>query len=193
MATSPDDQARTMIANLKNKTGRTIEQWMAVLEGREGEKHGQIVKHLKGDHGVTHGFANLIAHAFRDGGVEPAAAGGGDVPTVDLVEAQYAGKESLRPIYDAILAHVEAFGDDLEVAPKKSYVSLRRSRQFALVQPSTKTRVDLGLRLDGVEPEGRLEVAGSWNSMVSHRVRLTDPDQVDADVRRWLEAAYRDA
>lgn len=193
MAASPDDQARTMIANLKEKTGRTIEEWMAVLRGREEEKHGQLVKHLKGDHGVTHGFANLIAHTIRAGGVEPAASGGGGRPVVDLVDAQFEGKESLRGIYDTVVAHVKTFGDDLEIAPKKSYVSLRRTRQFALVQPSTKTRVDLGLRIDGAEPEGRLEAAGSWNSMVSHRVRLTSPDQVDAEVKRWLEAAYRDA
>lgn len=193
MATSPDDQARTMIANLKEKTGRTMAEWMAVLQGRDGDKHGQLVAFLKGDHGVTHGFANLIAHTFRGGGVEPAASGGGDAAPEDLVGAQYAGKESLRPIYDRLLAHAESLGDDVEVAPKKSYVSLRRTRQFALVQPSTKTRVDLGLRLDGVEPSGRLEAAGSWNAMVSHRVRLSDADQVDDEVRSWVEAAYRDA
>lgn len=193
MARSADDQVRTMIANLKEKTGRTIEEWMAVLQGREGEKHGVLVKSLKGNHGVTHGFANLIVHTFRDGGVVPAASPGASVPPPDLVAAQYAGKEHLRPIHDRLLDAVAAFGDDVEVAPKKSYVSLRRSRQFALVQPSTKTRVDLGLRLDGVEPAGRLESSGSFNSMVSHRVRLNGVEDVDDEVLQWLEAAYRDA
>ncbi|MEK9502606.1 DUF4287 domain-containing protein [Gaopeijia maritima] len=193
MARSADDQVRTMIANLKEKTGRTIEEWMAVLAGREGEKHGALVASLKGDHGVTHGFANLIVHTFRDGGVAPAASPGASTPPADLVAAQYEGKEHLRPIHDRLLDAVTAFGDDVEVAPKKSYVSLRRTRQFALVQPSTRTRVDLGLRLDGVEPAGRLESSGSFNSMVSHRVRLNGVEDVDDEVLQWLEAAYRDA
>ena len=196
MATTPDDQLRSMIANLREKTGRSLEEWMAVLQGREGEKHGQLVKLLKSDHGVTHGFANLIVHTFRDGGVAPSPHGTGGAtppPPAGRVAEQYRGKESLRPIYDAILEAVHALGDDVEVAPKKSYVSLRRSRQFALVQPSTKTRVDLGLRLDDVAPVGRLEASGSFNSMVSHRVRLTAVDQIDDEVRGWLEAAYLDA
>lgn len=194
MATTPDDQLRSMIANLREKTGRSLEEWMGVLQGREDEKHGRLVSLLKGEHGVSHGFANLIVHTFRQGGVVPAASGSaaGAEPT-DLVAAQYEGKESLTPIYDALLDFVATLGDDVEVAPKKSYVSLRRTRQFALVQPSTKTRVDVGLRLDGVEPRGRLEASGSFNSMVSHRVRVSAVDEVDDELRGWLEAAYRDA
>ncbi len=188
MAASPEDQARSMIANLKEKTGHSLEEWLHLLGGREGDKHGQIVKTLKTEHGVTHGFANLIAHTLRAG---PATAG--VAPADDLVAAQYAGKESLRPIYDAIITFVASLGDDVEIAPRKSYVSLRRGRQFGLVQASTKSRVDLGLRLDGVDPEGRLEASGSFNSMVSHRVRLSGLDGFDARVRGWLEAAYRDA
>ena len=188
MAASPEDQARTMIANLKEKTGRSLEEWLDLLRGRQGDKHGQIVKTLKADHGVTHGCANLIAHSLRAGPVTGRTTGADD-----LVAAQYEGKESLRPIYEAIVTFVSSLGDDVEIAPKKSYVSLRRGRQFGLVQASTKSRVDLGLRLDGVDPEERLEVSGSFNSMVSHRVRLTGLDGFDARVRGWLEAAYRDA
>ena len=72
----------------------------------------------------------------------------------------------------------------------KSYVSLRRSKQFALVQPSTRTRVDLGINLKGDDPAGRLEASGSFNAMVSHRVRLTEADEVDAEVTGWLREAY---
>jgi hypothetical protein len=189
MAASPEDQARTMIANLRKKTGHSLEEWLAILRGREGDAHGRIVKTLKGEHGVTHGFANLIAHSLRAG----VAADGAATPVVDPVIAQYEGKASSRPIYDAIITFVSSLGDDVEIAPKKSYVSLRRGRQFGLVQASTKSRVDLGLRLDGVEPEARLEASGSFNSMVSHRIRLSALDAFDEQVREWLEAAYRDA
>ena len=85
------------------------------------------------------------------------------------------------------------FGDGLEFAPKKACVSLRREKQFALVQPSTRTRVDLGISLRGKEPEGRLEASGSFNAMVSHRVRLESPADVDAEVKAWLEEAFEAA
>ncbi len=188
MAVSPEEQARTMIANLESKTGRSLEAWLEELSDHVESKHGQIVKWLKSEHGVTHGFANLIAHSFRSARstVEGEEAD-------DPVALQYRGKEALLPIYRALVAHAQSLGADVELAPKKSYVSLRRGRQFALVQPSTKSRVDLGLRLDGAEPAGRLEASGSFNSMVSHRVRLSSVDDVDAEVKGWMEAAYRDA
>jgi len=187
MAKSPEAMAQAMIANLKEKTGKTLEQWLKVV-GRSGlEKHGEIVKHLKTEHGVTHGFANLIVHKARE---QSAPASSGD----DLVEAQYAGaKSGLRPIYDKLAESVEGFGNDVEMAPKKSYVSLRRNKQFGLIQPSTRTRVDVGINLKGVEPAGRLEASGSFNAMVSHRVRLESVDEVDDAVLDWLRQAYERA
>lgn len=182
-----------MIANLPEKTGRSIEEWMAVLRPHEGRKHGELMKVLKGEHGVSHGFANLIVHTFRAGGRVPAAsatppAAGADAP--DPVDAPYVGREALLPIRDALLAFVADLGDEVELAPKKSYLSLRRAVQFALIQPSTRTRLDLGIKLRDREPGGRLEAAGSWNAMVTHRVRLTDPGQVDDEVREWLRDAF---
>ena len=78
----------------------------------------------------------------------------------------------------------------VEISPKKAYVSLRRNKQFAIVQPSTATRVDLGINLKNIEATGRLELSGSFNAMVSHRVRLSKPGDVDAQVLAWLKAAY---
>ena len=96
-----------------------------------------------------------------------------------------------RPDVDAIyMKAVQGFGADLEVAPKKGYVSLRRKKQFALVQPSTKTRLDLGINLKGKPPAGRLEASGSFNAMVSHRVRLESAKDVDAEVVGWLKEAF---
>ena len=104
---------------------------------------------------------------------------------------QYAGpKAALRPIYDLLVKKIEAFGADVELAPKKAYVSLRRSLQFGLIQPSTATRVDVGMNLKGVAPRGRLEPSGSFNSMCSHRVRLESVKQVDAELLGWLRQAY---
>ena len=182
---SPEEMAASMKANLKEKTGKTLPQWLKITKAAKLEKHGQIVKFLKTEHGMTHGFANLVAHETL-GGI-PSAASGDD----ELVKSQYAGaKSELRPIYDALVAAVKKLGKDVDVSPKKSYVSLRRNKQFAIIQPSTKTRVDLGLNLKGTKPSKRLEAAGSFNSMVTHRVRVTDKKEVDAELKKWLKAAY---
>ncbi|MCA9970305.1 MAG: DUF4287 domain-containing protein [Anaerolineales bacterium] len=186
MAT-PEEMAQSMINNLPEKTGKPLGEWLNIVRASGLGKHGEIVKFLKSEHGMTHGYANLVSAEFRQSG----AAHADDVGA--LVAAQYAGKKAdLRPIYDAIVQAVQEFGGDVEIAPKKSYVSLRRSKQFGLVQPSTATRVDLGLNLDAPATE-RLEPSGSFNSMVSHRVRLTSADDVDAEVVGWLRAAYEAA
>lgn len=187
MPKSPEEMAAAMLANLEDKTGKALEDWLDVTRSSGLKKHGQIVKLLKSEHGVTHGYANLIAHATLQG---DAPADSGEA----LVAAQYAGpKQALRPIYDALVECVATFGGDLEIAPKKSYVSLRRSKQFALIQPSTRTRVDVGLNLKGRQPGARLEASGSFNAMVSHRVRLSAPAEVDDELAGWLRAAYDDA
>ena len=184
---SPEEMAAKMIASLREKTGKTMPQWTKVLQQTGLAKHGEMVKLLKAEHGVTHGYANLIANQFRQGDT-------GSSASVDLVDAQYEGdKAALRPIYQAIVDAVTKFGSDVEVSPKKSYVSLRRKKQFALIQPSTKTRVDLGINLKDVDPEGALEASGSFNTMVSHRVRLESKKDVNAAVKKWLKAAYQSA
>lgn len=181
MAQSPEQMAASMIANMKAKTGKTLPQWTAIACKFDEKKHGAIVKRLKSDFELGHGYANFVAHETLKG----------CAPTGDLVEAQYAGeKAALKPIYDKIAKLVSSFGADVEISPKKTYVSLRRLKQFALIQPSTKTRVDLGVNLKGTPAKGRLETSGSFNAMVSHRVKLSSPADVDKDVKDWLKQAY---
>lgn len=183
MPKSPEEMAAAMIANIKDKTGKTLPQWMKIVKAAKLAKHGEITKHLKGEHGVTHGFANLIAHQYLQADA-PAASGD------DLVAAQYASKPELKPIYDKLIKALAGFGKDVEVAPKKAYVSLRRNKQFALIQPSTKTRLDVGVNLKGNDATERLEVSGSFNAMVSHRIRLSEAGEVDKELIGWLREAY---
>lgn len=177
-----------MVANLHEKTGRSLEEWAKIARGTKIGKHGEIVKFLKAEFGIGHGYANLIAQAaLAPPDAPPPAAD-------DLVEAQYAGgKAALRPIYDALIAAVKKFGDDIEISPKKAYVSLRRNKQFALIQPSTATRVDVGINLKGKKAGERLEASGSFNAMVSHRVRVGDKKEVNAELIGWLKQAYEAA
>jgi hypothetical protein len=185
MAKTPQEMKAAMIAGLRDKTGKSLEDWLAILRVSKLSKHKDFVTLLKTKHGLTHGFANMIALQALQSDSQTAA------DTHALIDAQYAGpKAAMRPIYDALLAAVTNFGDDVEVSPKKAYVSLRRNKQFAIVQPSTATRVDVGIQLKSAEPAGRLEASGSFNAMVSHRVRLAKSSEVDRELLAWLKQAY---
>jgi hypothetical protein len=181
-----EDATATMIANLEAKTGKPMDAWVKLVQAEKLAKHGEVVSFLKSKHAMGHGYANLVALSAKGG----ETLGRGDDPVAE----QYAGaKAGLRPIYDAILGAVQKFGGDVEVAPKKANVSLRRNKQFALVQPSTATRMDVGINLKGVGPSGRLEASGSFSSMVSHRVRLESAKDVDKELIGWLKQAYDQA
>src|SRR4051812_7118477 len=127
MAKSPEESLAAMVANFAAKTGKTMDQWLTVAAKSGRARHGEIVKYLKAEHGLTHGYANQVAlRAVAAANPAPADA--------DPVAAQYAGaKAALRPIYDALLKAIRRFGGDVEVSPKKAYVSLRRSKQFAII------------------------------------------------------------
>ncbi len=184
-----DAALQSMIRGLREKTGRSLEEWVTLAKKSGLEKHGALVAFLKEKHGVTHGYANLIAHSTLKSDAASVAEGG-----TDLVAAQYSGaKEGLRPLYDTLAARIQAFGPDVELAPKKAYVSLRRSKQFGLLQPSTATRLDVGLNLKGVPAKGRLEASGSFSSMCTHRVRLESAREIDSDLVGWLRQAYESA
>jgi len=190
MADKIADAMQTMVRNLEEKTGKKLDEWTAIAKKSGFAKHGEIVKFLKAEHGLGHGYANMVAHAMATPNVMKTTETAAD----DLLEAQYAGaKAGLKPTYDKILKAVQAFGKDIEVSPKKTYTSLRRSKQFALVQPTTATRMDVGINLKGEKPAGRLEASGSFNSMVTHRVRIEDIKQVDAELIGWLKKAYTSA
>jgi len=186
---SLDKAKQTMLDNIPLKTGKTIKQWFALLKKSKLEKHGEFMKLLKGEYGITHGFANTIVHLYRDQENSNLSSG-----TPDLVLSQYSkGKENLKPIYDELIKVIQKFGKDVEVAPKKAYVSLRRSKQFAIIQPSTKTRIDVGINLKGEDVTERLEASGSFNAMVSHRVRITDKKEINVQLKKWLKLAYDSA
>lgn len=179
-----DEATQTMIRNLEEKTGKSIAEWIKIVKKNKLTKHAELVGFLKSEYGMGHGYANLVVHtALRS------SAAGADEG--DLFNAQYAGaKAPLRALYDALMNAIEKFGNDIEITPKKAYVSLRRSKQFAIIQPSTATRMDVGINLKGVPPSGRLEASGSFSAMVTHRVRLVEKKDVDKELIDWLKQAY---
>ncbi|WP_286232749.1 DUF4287 domain-containing protein [Thalassotalea sediminis] len=174
-----DKPLQTMIENMPEKTGKKLDEWLEILNKKNFEKHSVAVKFLKTEYGVTHGFANTIVALSKES----------DSPE-DLVVNQYSGKELLKPIYEKILFTVDSFGDDIVITPKKGSVSLIRKKQFALVKPATKTRIDLGLKLKGIEVQGRLESSGPFGTMCTHRIQLKEISDVDNEVVAWLLKAY---
>jgi len=181
---SPEVALQSMIRKLEEQTGKSLADWIKVAKASGLTKAGEIRNYIKSEHGLTFGYANLIA-------LKTLGSDAGSSSADDLITTQYSGaKAQLRPIYDALLAAVKKFGDDVEVAPKKGYVSLRRKKQFAIFQPSTATRMDVGINLKGTAPTARLEASGSFNAMVSHRVRLVDKKEIDKELIGWLRQAY---
>ena len=110
----------------------------------------------------------------------------------DAISAQYAGKKSdLFPIYKKLVEIAGGFGEDIELAPRKTYVALVRRRQFAVIKPSTSTRLDLGLKLKGMNAHGRLESGENLGSgSITHKVALYKLEDINGEVTGWLKQAY---
>ncbi len=178
-----DNALQTMINNMPEKTGKSLEEWKKILHSKSFEKHGEAVKFLKEEYDVTHGFANTIVSLSKENNDSPS----------DLVNNQYKGKENLKPIYEKLLVVISTFGNDVIKTPKKGSVSMIRKKQFALIKPATKTRIDLGLKLKDKPVTERLENSGPFGSMCTHRVKLSKVEDVDNQLIDWLKEAYQKA
>lgn len=174
------DPMETMKANLLKNTGKSVDQWADLIRKSGLAKHGEQMTLLKETHGLGHGYANLICHTAK---------GTLDTPDDDLLAGQYAGKEILRPVYDALEAYARTLGKDVDISPKKTSVAFRRSKNFAVVTPATKTRIDLGLNLKGTAPTARL-LAEKPGSMCTHKVKLESAADLDAELKAWIKSAY---
>jgi len=175
-----------MEKGLLEKTGQSLEHWIKVVKATGLDKHKAIIDFLKAEHGFTYGYANFVSLKAR----------GTDAGSIDddtLLENQYKGKEQLKPIYEKLLAVIEPFGADITRTPKKDSVSMIRKRQFALIKPATKTRIDLGLKLKDKPTTDLLGNSGPVGAMCTHRVQLTEADEVDAELIAWLKEAYEKA
>ncbi|WP_417602318.1 DUF5655 domain-containing protein [Owenweeksia hongkongensis] len=172
-----------MEEGLLEKTGKSLKDWIEVVKKTKLDKHKAIIDYLKKEHGFTHGYANFVA-------LKTLKSDAGSMDDSILLENQYKGKEGLKPIYEKLIGEISSFGKDITKTPKKDSVSMIRKRQFALIKPATKTRIDLGLKLKGKEEQGRLGSSGPFGTMCTHRVQLTSVDEVDAEVLAWIKEAY---
>lgn len=176
------------LANLQKRSGKTLDELMAIVRASGLTKHGEIREMLKRDVGLGHGDANTFIIAVWNTGGAGIAQPKGATDAEVLDEIYQGPKAALRPIHEKLMAAIGKFGE-FEIAPKKGYVSLRRKKQFAMLGPASNTRFELGLNIKGVPGEGKLETQPP-GGMCSHKVKLTDASEVDALVVAWVRQAF---
>jgi hypothetical protein len=185
------------IGSLKAKTGRSLEEWVRLVK-KEGPKEEEARRAwLKEEHGLRTNAAWWIAER-----ADSSRAGTWDDDpesylkcAVEYVEGQYAAKRSgLRPIYDELHKVGRGLGKDVKVCPCKTMVPLYREHVFAQIKPATNSRVDLGLALGdykGKLPAGVIDTGGKEKKdRITHRIALASTQEIDADVKKWLNVAY---
>ena len=183
---------QTQLKNVQSKTGRTIADLHQAVAATGLAKHGErrswLMAQFKLGYGDANMVANFIAKPLPDLGTgapaaPPAAAEG------DPLDAIYAdAKAPLRPLHDAVMVAVQTLGD-FEVAPKKSYISLRRKKQFAMLGPATKDAVEIGLNAKGLPPHQRLKLQPP-GSMCQATTRISSVAEIDTVLKGWLKRAY---
>lgn len=181
----------TALANIEQKTGKTLADFRKIIEKSGLTKHGEVRTLLKQEFDLGHGHANTVAHlAMKSDGAS--AAKEADLSDTEVLDALYTGKkEHLRPIHDAILELLAPLSE-FEVAPKKTYVSYRRKKQFALVGPKTNTQVEVGLAAKKLPDDRRLKKMPK-GSMCAYTTRIGSLDEVDASLAEWLRASWSEA
>lgn len=189
----PQQALLTQLANIEKRSGKTLAELGALLKDSGAARHGEQVAWLKATLGLGHGDANTLVHHLR--GASPGASGGDAAAAgvaTDPLDAIYTGaKAALRPVHEALMAAAHGFGA-FDVATKKGYVSLRRSKQFAMVGPATQSKIELGLNMKGVPATTRL-VEQAPGGMCQYKPRLGSVEEVDAELIAWLRRAYDSA
>jgi len=183
---------QSVIAGLKEKTGRPLEEWLAVVEaeGPPGEKERR--EWLKARHGLGTNYASWLAELSVGKGEESDPQGYLRAAE-QYVEKMFAGpKAGLRPIYDKLLETGRKLGKDVRVCPCQTIVPFYRKHVFAQIKPTTRTRIDLGLALKDTKTPKRLIDTGGFakKDRITRRMEISSPKDIDDEVRRWLKAAY---
>ena len=185
----PDKATETQLANIQKKTGKTLDELATIVRGSGLAKHGEIRDMLMSTLALGHGDANTLVHAvLKTAGGSLAA---DKSPDAVLDEIYTGAKAHMRAIHDALMMHIDGFGE-FEIAPKKGYVSLRRKKQFAMLGPKTNTRFEVGINAKDLPAHPRLLVQPKA-SMSPYVVNLASATDVDAELIAWIRTSYESA
>ena len=185
------------ITELKQKTGRSLEEWLAYIKKSGPKDEEERRAWLKDKHGLGTNTAWWLVERVEGKGEES-----GD-PELYLAKAERdvdkmfsGGKAQLRPLYDALLKVGLKTGKEAKACPCSTIVPLYRNHVFAQIKPTTQTRIDMGFALGDMKPTGRLIDTGGFakKDRITHRIPITSMDDIDDEVKHWLKVAYdRDA
>jgi hypothetical protein len=185
------------IAELKQKTGRSLEEWLRLIK-TSGPKDEQGRREwLKTEHGLGTNSAWWLAERADGKGTEIGDPDAYLEAAEGYVADMFSGsKASLRPVYDALLKVGLKIGKDVKACPCQTIVPLYRNHVFAQIKPTTNKRVDIGLALGDVKAKGRLIDTGGFakKDRITHRIPIESTKDIDDEVKHWLKVAYdRDA
>lgn len=176
----------TQLANIEQRTGKSLSELTQIVNQSGLTKHSELVAMLKTNLGMGHGDANTLVHTVRQTDGQSAAEGLNDQQVLDGL---YTGpKAALRVIHDSLLAQIQQFGE-FEAAPKKTYVSYRRNKQFAMIGPATNSQIEVGINIKQLPDHPRLKALPA-GQMCNYKVRLNDVSEVDAQLLDWIHAAF---
>lgn len=183
---SPREMMAAVSASMKERTGRTVEEWIELVQasGIDPLDQKAVRRWLKEEHGVLQNSRWAIADAAARGA-------GWERPSAEeYVDRQYEGpKAHLRPIFDALREALEGLGDDVSMEGRGTYIPFVRRRQFAAVAAATRSRVDVGLRYTDPPDSPRL-TEGRAPGQGTHRLSLGTADEVDTAAEALLRAAW---
>jgi uncharacterized protein DUF5655/uncharacterized protein DUF4287 len=183
------------ISELKPKTGRCLDEWIALVHKQGPKDHQSRRPWLKSEHNLGTNAATWIADRADGKGGEEDSPEKYLAAAAQYVDEQYSGKKSaLRPIFDELLRLSKSLGPDVKACPCKTMVPLYRTHVFAQIKPTTKSRIDFGLcftTYKGKLPKQLIDTGGlAKKDRITHRLEITDPSQIDATLKKWLSAAY---
>jgi hypothetical protein len=188
--------AQAIVANLPARTGKSLDEWIRLVEqhGPSGEKERR--EWLKKEHKLGGTTAWMIAERAEGKGAEDTDPDAYLKAASEYVEAMYAGpKAALRPIHEALLALGRGLGSDVKVCPCTTIVPFYRHHVFAQIKPTTRTRIDLGLALRSSPrkiPSRLIDTGGlKKGDRITHRIPLAALAEIDEEVRGWLQTAYQ--
>ena len=167
---------------LEERTGEDLTTWNQRI-AREKFSDEKSLRAWLSKQGVT-GYAQSLLVMERFGYPDFLLASADD-----LIDGQYADRPQLRPIFEALIEAAAGLGE-VTIQARKTYVSLvTRRRTFARIQPTTKNRVDLALRLEEHKPGGRLQPSKIHETM-RLQICLSSVEDIDAEVLHWLQESY---
>jgi hypothetical protein len=185
------------VAELKQKTGRSIDEWLRLIR-KSGPKNEKARREwLKTEHGLGTNSAWWLAERAEGKGSEVGDPDAYLQAAEGYVETMFSGaKAGLRPIYNTLLKTGLNTGKDVKACPCQTIVPLYRKHVFAQIKPTTNKRIDIGFALGDMKPTGRLIDTGGFakKDRITHRIPLESPADIDDEVKHWLKVAYdRDA